>query len=95
MCISSTVARRVLACCRKQKRRGSAALPNASVLRAETAATFLSAAVLRRFLLLQAELCPLLDLRKPKPFANQDAPIKVLPFQGVLCIRHVEFSLFF
>jgi hypothetical protein len=26
-----------------------------------------------------------------KPFANQNAPIKVLPFQGILCTQHVDF----
>jgi hypothetical protein len=25
------------------------------------------------------------------PFANQNAPIKVLPFQGILCVHHVDF----
>jgi hypothetical protein len=24
-------------------------------------------------------------------FANQNAPIKVLPFRGTLCIHHVDF----
>ena len=38
---------------------------------------------------------PLLGLEKPtrenpNPFANQNAPIKVLPFRGILCIHHVD-----
>jgi hypothetical protein len=27
----------------------------------------------------------------PCAFANQDAPIKVLPFQGILCTHYVDF----
>ena len=30
----------------------------------------------------------------PNPFANQSAPIKVLPFHGILCIHYVDLCSF-